>query len=649
MTPSIRNRVRGYLYSASLVMIVVLLLLCSLIQVFLVRHQSRANADAIFEQIGQVLENNEKELEETKAEFKEICLRNADTVAYIVDGNPAVVDTANLDENVGQLRHIAALVGVDEIHIFDDTGRLFIGTNPEYIGYTFDSGEQMRFFKPLLSNRSLRLCQDIQNNTAEGKPMQYAAVWGDHYIVQIGTNPETVNAVTERNNSSHIFSLLSVNPGVTLYAIDLNGSVVGSTNEADVGRSSDEVGLSLSRLSSGKETFTAKLQSGTRAYCVVYRFASGYIVHAESNKTLYRNVAVYAPVLTLALVVTDLMLIFAVHQYIRRHVIDSIDRVNAALGDITDGNLERDVRIIDSREFSELSRHINEMISSILAGFEKISYVLQKADMPMAVYEYNRHMKRVRLTSGIAALFGITEERAEELSTNVADFRAFIDELRTHTLPDQNVYAVTSPAGDHYIKLEEINRGGDVFGVVVDVTETIQHRQRLEEERDIDLLTGLYNRRGAEARVHELFANEKAMIHGAVIMVDTDELKFVNDHYGHDDGDRYLRKIAEVLNMFDKEHRLAARLGGDEFMLVLHSYETQEELVAALHLLQKAQENTPVILRNGESIPLKFSMGYRLTAPGADFEELLKGADDTMYENKRQRKAKAALPKKTQS
>ena len=77
---------------------------------------------------------------------------------------------------------------------------------------TVYDGEQIGFFKPLLSDKSLRLCQDIAPNTAEGKKIQYAALWSDNgkFIVQVGMEQDSVKRATEKNELSYIFSLLRV-------------------------------------------------------------------------------------------------------------------------------------------------------------------------------------------------------------------------------------------------------------------------------------------------------------------------------------------------------------------------------------------------------------------------------------------------------
>ena len=74
-------------------------------------------------------------------------------MAYIVDAKPEVAN------DVDELRKIAALISVDEVHLFNTDGVIYAGTNPEYFGYSFDSGEQMAFFKQMLNNYDLTLCQ----------------------------------------------------------------------------------------------------------------------------------------------------------------------------------------------------------------------------------------------------------------------------------------------------------------------------------------------------------------------------------------------------------------------------------------------------------------------------------------------------------
>lgn len=100
----------------------------------------------------------------------------------------------------------------------------------------------------MLEDKTLRMCQEITPNTAEGKQMQYSAVWSANgkFIVQVGMEPVNILNATKKNDLSHIFSLLKVNVDASFYAIDVEtGEVVASTNSLDEEKSCAEVGFSM--------------------------------------------------------------------------------------------------------------------------------------------------------------------------------------------------------------------------------------------------------------------------------------------------------------------------------------------------------------------------------------------------------------------
>ena len=145
----------------ALIMVTIILFISTLIQIFSMHEVGRQNARQIFEQVGQILDENFGELERVQEEYKDMCLNDARIVAYILKCNPDARDDVN------ELKKIASDVEVDEIHIFDTDGVIVGGTHPEYFGYSFDSGEQIGFFKPLLEDKSIEIVQEITPNTAD--------------------------------------------------------------------------------------------------------------------------------------------------------------------------------------------------------------------------------------------------------------------------------------------------------------------------------------------------------------------------------------------------------------------------------------------------------------------------------------------------
>lgn len=186
------------------IMLLLFLILILPVNVYIqlhVQHQSQRNSTIeMFGQLEQLIQTNEEELKREEQEFKEICIRAADMVAYYIKHSKQFVPDVN------GCRELAKKMNVDEIHFFTPEGVAFSGTHSEYYGFTFDSGEQVRFFKPMLEDHSLKLCQDITPNTAEGKEMQYAAVWMDdgRCIVQIGMEPRRLQERMEEKSLKNI-------------------------------------------------------------------------------------------------------------------------------------------------------------------------------------------------------------------------------------------------------------------------------------------------------------------------------------------------------------------------------------------------------------------------------------------------------------
>ncbi len=631
---TLREIIKKHLRIITLIMSVVILF--SICAMEIVNEQKRAcdNAATAFLQIQQTLERNKEELREITTEYSQTCLYNAEAIAYLIQAEPSV------SEDMEELKRIAALMEVDEIHIFDKTGRIVAGTHPEYYDYTFDSGEQMSFFKPMLEDRSLKLVQDVTPNTAEGKMMQYSALWskdGD-FILQVGMEPVRLTKVTEKNKLSYIFSMLRIDPAASYYAVHAeSGEIVGSTDLVCVGKNLKDIGLQLEDIRDDGAGFHARV-NGVGSYCVFGRIGANYIGRVMPDNVLYQRIPMDMAALAICLLLITGILSHAVMWCMNRYVVEGIHSVNEKLRTIAKGNLEESVDIQSSEEFSRLSSYINEMVDSLLANSKKMSYVLSKTNMYIGVYEYNEQMKSVRFTEHIPRILMLEKEESRQLAADSRLFQEFIRQLRSNPVPGEEGVFKLAVQTERYVKLEEICEHNEILGVVIDVTEETVRRRKIEVERDIDSLTGLYNRRGLDSRLERLFAMAENLGHYAVIMIDADGLKDINDNYGHDKGDIYLRKIADTINAFDPQNSVAARQGGDEFVLLIYGYGSQEELDEAVKVMEFIQRHCIAYLDDELRVKLEFSFGCVCAEGNRDYRELLRQADERMYENKRQRK-----------
>jgi diguanylate cyclase (GGDEF)-like protein len=158
-------------------------------------------------------------------------------------------------------------------------------------------------------------------------------------------------------------------------------------------------------------------------------------------------------------------------------------------------------------------------------------------------------------------------------------------------------------------------------------------RTRAEEFHRLattDPLTGLANRRSAEQRLGAEAARSRRYGHAlAVVAIDLDNFKQINDEYGHPAGDQVLREFAHKLVNTIRLSDVAVRMGGDEFLLVLPECRI-EQIPILLARLRPLEVNF-----QGNRIPVEFSAGCVGYEQGETPEQFLERADQTLYADKR--------------
>ncbi len=173
-----------------------------------------------------------------------------------------------------------------------------------------------------------------------------------------------------------------------------------------------------------------------------------------------------------------------------------------------------------------------------------------------------------------------------------------------------------------------------------DVTDRVRIRRRLAHEARSDSLTGLANRLGLEHAAREMFSREPRRGRRlAILYCDLDDMKSINDTYGHACGDLVLRAVADRIDGALRHGDIAARVGGDEFVILADGI-TDEEAALAM-VVRVAEAVTRPVLYGREAITPTLSVGLALADPGDDVEAALKRADDALYDRKRARRETA--------
>lgn len=149
-------------------------------------------------------------------------------------------------------------------------------------------------------------------------------------------------------------------------------------------------------------------------------------------------------------------------------------------------------------------------------------------------------------------------------------------------------------------------------------------------QANTDPLTDILNRLGVQSRLKA----QALDVPCAVVIIDVDKFKEINDQHGHDFGDRVLIKLADTLKKNTKGGDIVGRWGGEEFLIVLldTSLESAADLVGRI----KDGFYRQALSNNGTRVPVSFSAGIASLANTADFEVAIKSADTRLYQAKEQ-------------
>jgi diguanylate cyclase (GGDEF)-like protein/PAS domain S-box-containing protein len=177
-----------------------------------------------------------------------------------------------------------------------------------------------------------------------------------------------------------------------------------------------------------------------------------------------------------------------------------------------------------------------------------------------------------------------------------------------------------------------------VVGTGIDVTDRSRLERRLRHLADHDDLTGLINRRRFQEELERHLAQcRRYGMSGALLVLDLDGFKEVNDSHGHSAGDRVLQSVANALRDRLRESDIVARLGGDEFAVLL----PRGTADSAEQVCQALEEAIPVEVPTPSGTPVEVSVGFAPFAEGVEsVDDVLSAADASMYA------AKAGRPRR---
>ncbi len=298
-------------------------------------------------------------------------------------------------------------------------------------------------------------------------------------------------------------------------------------------------------------------------------------------------------------------------------------------------------------ELDELSNAIEVANKLMLDSASRLSKIIEMVALPIGAFEMNRTSGNVFVTDQFFSIIGCENLNPEEYKEKES-FKQILDRVFSVPEPDEeNVYRIESDTL-RWVRINVTIVDDLIIGVAMDVTEEIVVKNEIKRDRDLDSLTKLLNRKGFQWRFEAWEENllqisergEATDQVAALLMFDLDNLKIINDTYGHKWGDQYILKAVERLeSIADRDHRLLGRRSGDEFVLLLHHFESKEALREKVVLFFKELENHPIDFPDGSQKPVMISGGLMWYGhPELNYDELLHYADEALYESKRNKK-----------
>ena len=195
----------------------------------------------------------------------------------------------------------------------------------------------------------------------------------------------------------------------------------------------------------------------------------------------------------------------------------------------------------------------------------------------------------------------------------------------------------------HYVWMEVVAspviERGRVINIITisrDISERYSMQEALKQMAYYDHLSGLPNRRAFDDRLQDLIDTESQKSSLALLLVDGNQFKQINDTYGHDAGDAVIVEMAKRLSTSVRQNDLVARLGGDEIGILLEQIRTHDQIEAIIDRIIKAFKE-PFLYKHA-TIPIEIALGIALYPQDAqDKKALFIAADNALYESKKTR------------
>ncbi|WP_246517430.1 EAL domain-containing protein [Clostridium aciditolerans] len=491
-----------------------------------------------------------------------------------VVGKVAMMDQKNLSNDL--LKKIAKDLGVDEIYWYSPEGMIIYSNIDAYLGWKALKGHPVENFR--ISGKN-ELMEGIRKDTESDNYNKYGYLRNaDGSFIQIGIRANEVESLTRKFNSQALVEKLAQEENVVhVFCVDKNLKTIADSNIKDVGIIYDknkekEMQEALEGKIPTKDSYYEKVD--TKALTIYVPVAqngeiSNVLVLSLSTEKVYYSISMLFIKCSIIAIIMILMLLWVKNK----NIIKPAKRLDQYINQIDiEKNIKYRLPLVEDDTFFGIASSINGILDKTSSYF----------------YQLKEHQEELEASNEeISATY-------QQLAASDEELRAQYDEIQSYTE-----------------KLEGL-------------------KEKLEHIAYHDSLTDLPNRRKFIKKLEEEISKDKS---GAVMLLDLDNFKGINDTLGHSYGDKVLKKVAEELENIKNEKMFVSRFGGDEFFVLIEGENDVAEIENYAKQITNIFKNKLII--EGEEIYISCSMGITLYPfDSREVTQLLMNADMAMYKVK---------------
>ena len=339
---------------------------------------------------------------------------------------------------------------------------------------------------------------------------------------------------------------------------------------------------------------------------------------------------------------------------ITKSIVEPMNTMVSVARDIQDGDREKRLELKTKNEFKEISELFNNMLDDVSMSEELHRTISDISDNML--FEWDFHKEIMYVSDNFKERFNIDPSEAQLANGK------FLDKLMSDDYAEiykRDISTLLKNRTGHSGEYQMVTKNGTlvwfavralcvtdrlgeplrVIGVVTDIDSEKKLELQLSERASYDFLSQLYNRSTFERELKSEI-ERSANTNVAVLFIDVDDFKFINDRFGHSVGDEVIKYVSGCIKQRVKGSGFAGRFGGDEFVLCITDPDQIKEIESlSLDLIDELYEGYHSELAN-VSINVKASIGIAFYPEhGEDSATVVAAADEAMYFVKKNGKA----------